>query len=111
MLRTALVAIAAAAAGFGAGLALGSRDDEAVPVSMRCPAQRPWLPQREMRLDARELIGLSLREAEAVARRHDCLVRVVERDGKRPSVFLDERAFRINVIVERRVVKGVSDVG
>lgn len=78
---------------------------------MRCPAQRPWLPQREMRLDARELIGLSLREAEAVARRHDCLVRVVERDGKRPSVFLDQRAFRINVIVERRVVKGVSDVG
>jgi hypothetical protein len=105
------VAIVAAAAGFGVGLALGSRDDEAVPVSMRCPSQRPWLPEQEMLLDAREVIGLSLREAEAVARRRDCFVRVVERDGKRPSVFLDHRAFRINVIVEHGRVKGVSDVG
>lgn len=62
------------------------------------------------RFDATRLGGKRVVRARRIARRHDCTVRVVKRDGERLPVTDDFRANRINVAVrDRRVtrVKGV----
>jgi hypothetical protein len=64
-----------------------------------------------MALDAREIVGLDVSEALAVAAHHGCYVRIVELDGEPHITFLDHRPFRINVIVELNVVKGITTVG
>jgi hypothetical protein len=114
VVRVLCVAVVAAAVGAAAGLWWGSRDDEHVPhvpVAMRCPAQTPEVPKRSVTFDAREIVGLRVQEARAVARRHGCYIRIWELDGKPHIRFLDGRPPRINVIVELDVVKGISSVG
>jgi hypothetical protein len=61
--------------------------------------------------DANELVGLRMPAAEARARESRCVVRVVEEDGRRLEVFLNEQRFRVNVIVEHGVIVGVRDIG
>ena len=69
----------------------------------------PWCPgdaAAARRLDARRLIGLTLREARDLAARFDCTVRVIERDGRALPRTQDLRRDRINVDVrDRRVLR------
>ena len=69
----------------------------------------PWCPgdaAAAERLDARRLIGLTLREARRLAAEFDCTVRVIERDGRAVPHTQDLRRDRINVDVrDRRVLR------
>ena len=69
----------------------------------------PWCPRdaaAAQRLDARRLIGLTLREARRLAAEFACTVRVIERDGRAVPRTQDLRRDRINVDVRgRRVLR------
>ena len=60
--------------------------------------------------EARRLIGKTLERARKAARRRDCYVRVVKRNGEYLSVTDDFVVNRINVGVRRRIVKSVHGV-
>lgn len=47
--------------------------------------------------DARDLLGLSTARAQALAKRHDCVVRVVNRDGQELVRTMDYSSNRVNV--------------
>lgn len=56
--------------------------------------------------DARELLGLTTERAQALARRHDCVVRVVNRDGRDLVRTMDYSSGRVNVTeTDGRVVR------
>lgn len=60
--------------------------------------------------DANRVIEKRVPVARRMARRHDCTVRVIKRDGKRLSVTDDRRFNRINVVVRNDFIirmKGV----
>lgn len=61
--------------------------------------------------DARRLVGRSLSDAEQLAQRNECTVRVVARDGERLAVTEDLRPNRINVTVDRGYVTALQSVG
>jgi hypothetical protein len=61
--------------------------------------------------DARELLGLRLNRAEALAQRNDCGVRVVVKDGEKMVRTEDLRPNRINVKLERGYVVALQNVG
>ena len=69
----------------------------------------PWCPRDAAaaeRLDARRLIGLTLRQARGLAAEFDCTVRVIERDGRAVPHTQDLRRDRIDVdIGDRRVLR------
>jgi hypothetical protein len=60
--------------------------------------------------DARELVGLRVRRARATAERHDCLLRVVRRDGEPLIVTQDFLANRIDVAVRDHVVRRIVGI-
>ena len=62
-------------------------------------------------LDTSELIGLSLEDAEARAKRDGCTVRVVEREAKPLPVTMDFNAERVNVAVTDGKVTAIRSVG
>ena len=62
-------------------------------------------------LDARELLGLTVRAAERRAKRGDCSVRIVRRDGRDLIRTDDIVASRINVEVESGFVVNIEGVG
>jgi hypothetical protein len=53
---------------------------------------------------------MTVPQATSFARRHRCLVRVVERDGRRPSIFLDDQTHRINVVIDRGRITKVDGI-
>ena len=59
---------------------------------------------------ARRLIGLQLPQAEDVAERHDCTIRVTKRNGEILAVTDDLRYNRINVGVRHRKVTSIQGV-
>jgi hypothetical protein len=61
--------------------------------------------------DTAELIGLTLAEAEALAARHDCIVRVGELDGEPQVGTADYRTDRVNVAVTGGRVERILGVG
>lgn len=61
--------------------------------------------------NARELIGMRLKRARMVARRHDCIVRVVRRDGEPIAGTDDYRDDRINVAVENERIVRIAGIG
>lgn len=65
----------------------------------RCPRTIAGQPA-EGRLDSRELVGLTLREAREKAARYGCTVRVERRDGRNLALTSDLRPDRIGVVVE-----------
>ena len=60
--------------------------------------------------DAREVIGREQVEAEALARRHGCRMRVLQRDGEFLDRNSDFKSWRINVAVADGVVVAVLGV-
>ena len=62
------------------------------------------------RLDTHRLVGKSLRRARRIARRNECEVRVVRRDGVSLPVTDDYVTNRINVAVRGGIVKRVLGV-
>ena len=82
-----------------------------VPVGERfCPnthslASRHYAHGSTRRLDTKRLEGKLLRNARAIARRHDCEVRIVKRDGDWLVVTTDYQLDRINVAVRGDRVK------
>ena len=60
--------------------------------------------------EARRLKGKTTKRARKVARRHDCFIRVVKRNGEYLAVTDDFVVNRINVGVRRHVVKSVHGV-
>jgi hypothetical protein len=62
-------------------------------------------------LDARDLLGMGQAQAERLAKRNGCSLRVVERDGERMAVTDDLRVDRINVKVHRGYVTALQSVG
>lgn len=83
-------------------------DSEPPPADaeLRCP-----LEGAGPSLDAEELEGLSLQEAEKQAGEFDCSVRVIERDGEPLPATLDYNPQRINVSVEGSAVIRVQSIG
>jgi hypothetical protein len=61
--------------------------------------------------DARELLGETTRQAERLAKRNECSLRVVVRDGERLVTTQDLRPNRINVSVRRGYVTALQSVG
>lgn len=56
--------------------------------------------------DSRQLIGKSLERSHAIAKRNDCIIRVVKRDGEELDITDDLRFNRINVVlVDGHVVR------
>ena len=74
------------------------RDDSPNPEST--PAPDPF--------DARSLMGLSEKDAEARAREHDCSLRVVSEDGEGGGLTGDHYSTRINVYIDDGRVVGVQ---
>lgn len=61
--------------------------------------------------NAKELIGMRVKRAGMIARRHDCIVRVVKRDGE-PIVGTDDyRNDRINVAVTNERIVRITGIG
>jgi hypothetical protein len=76
---------------------------------VRCPASAGFKGGEDSGggggFDARDLLGLAVAEAKALARRNDCAVRVVNRDGQDLVRTMDYSNSRINVTeTEGRVV-------
>lgn len=65
---------------------------------------------REDRFDANRVEDKRVKRARRIARRHDCVVRVVKRDGEDLTITDDLRHDRINVVVRDRRVKRVDGV-
>jgi hypothetical protein len=57
---------------------------------------------------ARQLVGLNLHDANELANRSGCHLRVVRRDGKGLTVTADLHARRINIETEGDIVVGTS---
>jgi hypothetical protein len=49
--------------------------------------------------------------AQTRARASACVVRVVEQNGRKLDVYLNEQRFRVNVIIEDGVIVGIRDIG
>jgi len=58
--------------------------------------------------DARVLLGMSERAADALAARHGCVVRVAMRDGEGSTLTGDARLDRIDIVVIAGKVAGVE---
>ncbi len=75
-----------------------------------CPAPTPFKDTAgEFEIDRLE--GRRLRSARRLARRHDCQVRVVKRDGRWLAVTEDYSPSRINVAVRDGRVRRAISVG
>jgi hypothetical protein len=61
--------------------------------------------------DGRKLLGLPLKDAERLAQRNECSVRVVVRDGEKLATTEDLRVNRLNVKVERGYVTALQGIG
>ena len=61
--------------------------------------------------DARDLLGLRQPEAEQLAKRNGCSVRVVVRDGEKLARTDDLRVNRVNINVDRGYVTALQSVG
>lgn len=68
-------------------------------------------PEKPDALDAREILGQSLGDAETTAKDNDCTVRVVVEDGEERPQTMDLRTDRINVEVRDGVVVALRGVG
>lgn len=79
--------------------------------ALACPAPSPGEPAADRRLDARRLVGLPERRAEARAARYGCTIRAVRRDGRGLAGTTDLRRDRVNVVIREGVVARVVDVG
>lgn len=61
--------------------------------------------------DARDLLGLSTAKAEALAKRNDCVVRVVSRDGKDLIRTMDFSNARVNVTETKGRIVALNGIG
>jgi hypothetical protein len=75
-----------------------------------CPTHRLPGEKAGDRFDAGRLVGKTVQVARRMARRHDCSVRVVKRNGQLPIVSADFNPFRINVAVRDHRIKNVMGV-
>jgi hypothetical protein len=66
---------------------------------------------RTPQLKERDLVGLTLAAGARVAEEHGCVLRVVERDGRRGSLEMDLRPNRANVAVKDGRIVGLVDFG
>lgn len=74
------------------------------PIDVNCGRQFP-------RFDARRLLGLTERAAEAAAKRHQCQLRPVERDRHALPITDDYASNRIDVVVVDGHVVRIKFVG
>lgn len=117
--RRAAGLLAALIAG-AALLAIAGRDSlgfdaratkERAAASGSAPASKRYCPRGdEMGLKTRRVVGKRTRRAKRIARRHDCTLRVVRRNGNALAVTDDFVPNRINVAVRDRRVKRVTGV-
>jgi hypothetical protein len=97
-IATGLLAIAFAGAG------CGDSDSDEPSSSTTAPAASALMcpdptTHAAAPFDANELVGKTVKEAEAVASQHACTVRVTERDGEPLPATMDLRGDRIDVTV------------
>lgn len=82
---------------------------------VRCPAAGGFKGAEESGavggFDARELLGLETAEAKALARRNDCAVRVVNRDGRELVRTMDYSNSRINVTETKGRIVALNGIG
>ena len=102
---TALIAVVALLVGPGAAQAARGGDG----VGPFCPKRDLQLRAGE-RLDTSRLIGKTERRAQRIAKRHECTLRVVRRDGISLPVTDDYRPSRINIAVRQGIVKRVLGI-
>jgi hypothetical protein len=68
---------------------------------------RPNAPG-EQSFDTRSLLGLTEEQASATVSRHGCILRVIERDGRKFALRADFRGSRVNVGITRGIVTSVG---
>jgi hypothetical protein len=120
-----LIALLAVAAGCGEDEPV----DPAPPPSVQQRTKPVWCPKQRYEqvrrsdgrydvqrlphgtFDARDLLGLRQERAEDLAKRNDCAIRVVVRDGEKLVTTEDLRPNRINVKLERGYVTALQGVG
>ena len=101
------------AAGPATSVAIRTRVGHACEVRVRRPTG-PALrcpPEAAAQIDTNRLVGMKLTEAEALAGRFGCLVRVVRLDGEWQLVTDDYRTDRINVWVEDDSITHIDSLG
>lgn len=95
--------------------AIRTRAGEDCEVRVKAPgagARPPMCPAGEPRqFDARRLVGMRLEPATALAKRFDCVVRVVRLDGESLPGTDDYRTDRVNVAVRDGRVTRVENIG
>jgi hypothetical protein len=97
VLVAAFAALALAGCGEDTGATPGAGDPDA-PVSST-PGQPPAGAPKECTLAPRRVVGRTESAARALAERHGCVMRVIERDGMVLAVTEDYSESRINVRV------------
>ncbi|MEV4420463.1 hypothetical protein AB0L40_10880 [Patulibacter sp. NPDC049589] len=89
-------------------------------TTVKRPSDPVWCPEAEggkgatkasHRFDTRELLGLKIAEATALAKQHACAVRVVRRDGNDLIRTMDFSNARINVTETKGRIVRLNGVG
>ena len=82
---------------------------------VRCPAPAAFKGGKDSdgtgAFDARELLGLETAEAKDLAERHDCAIRVVNRDGQELVRTMDLSNRRINVTETKGRIVALDGIG
>ena len=81
------------------------------PASRATAGKGPYCPRgHEDGYRARKLVGKPVPRARKAARRHDCSLRIVQRNGRDLAVTADFVPSRINVAVRDGRVTGIAGV-
>jgi hypothetical protein len=104
-MRPALVALLAALALVGAAAPSAAGGEATSAGGHLCPRE-----VATEQFDARKLVGMRVGDARRKAERHNCLLRVVRRDGEWLVVTQDFLANRINVAVRDRRVRRIVGI-
>lgn len=94
----------------------GSNDRPAAEIdesaeAMLCPSVEQGAKPSPASFDAREILGRSTTEAEALAKENGCTVRIVAEDGEERPQTMDLRTERINVVVQDDTVVELRGIG
>lgn len=81
------------------------------PEPMLCPSVEHGAKPSTATFDAREILGRSTTDAEALAKENGCTVRIVVEDGEERPQTMDLRSERINVVVQDGTVVELRGIG
>ncbi len=110
-LATGMIVGVLALAGCGGGDENADADIVRPGEPLYCPAENDGSPAASGTFDARDLLGLSVEDAEQRAEAAGCTVRVLSEDGEERAATMDLRIDRVNVEVRDGIVVVLRNIG